>query len=160
MSLCPFVFLNDQNRIPSKWDPILRCSIETHMRMHSKQSNIILRNKRIYSSLLSKLLNAFIWIWCQFWFRIHRCEVRHAESGGILHELYIRAGNLIVKKYFGSYFELRKIGASRCIELIHLYWNGSLDESVHLLLFEDSCKECGPRWEWPRTRSNKKTYFS
>jgi hypothetical protein len=123
--------------------------------MYSKQSNIILRNKRMYFSLFSKLSNVFIWIWCQFWSKIYRCEVRHVDSGGILDELSIGAGSLIVKKYFGSYFELRKIGAYRCIELIHLYCNGSLDESVHVVLFEDSCKKCESRWKWPRTRSNK-----
>jgi hypothetical protein len=37
-----------------------------------------------------------------------------------LDELYIRAGRLIVEKYFCSYFELRKIGAYPYIELVDL----------------------------------------
>jgi hypothetical protein len=128
--------------------------------MHFKQSNIILRHKRSYSSLLSNFFvcfhlnlmsiliqNSLLWsTTCWEW----------RNLGWIVHQSW----QTDLKKYFGSYFELRKIGASRYIELIDLYWNGCLDESVHLFLFEDSCKDCGSKREWTRTRSNKTTYFS
>ena len=95
-------FWNGQKRIPSKWDRVLWRSLEKHLRMdslnwwtHSRQSNIILRKKRMYSSPFSKLLKAFIWIQRQFWFKIGSSEAVHVDSdaknGGTFDELYPRA---------------------------------------------------------------------
>ena len=104
-------FWNGQKRIPLKWDCFLWRSLEKHLRMdslnqwtHSRQSNIILRKKRMYSSPFSKLLNAFIWIQRQFRFKIDSSGAWHVDSdaknGGTFDELSPGAGSRDFEKQF------------------------------------------------------------
>ncbi len=129
---------------------------------NSRQSRIILRKERTHSLAFSKLWNRSTWILRQFRFKLTALEHDRLKLIPEMVESTMTCTPTADSTDFKKNI-LKTVWATN-------NWSTPLDRArrvvlekisrrircqLHLLLFDNSCRKCESRWNWPRPRSKK-----